>query len=321
MFRFFLLRLRSFPSLALFRRFLLVAAGAPPVAVGTTATNDTHPTVEKATATANEGKVGEGGWMDDYARAWAVAERQHKLLFIFFRRSPPRRPLRRVRETHPSRRGSTKEFRSRSASARRTRREIEDRGGRSTDFGPSGVRRNARAAGNRDRGFRPRRCRVLPARRKRFFPFLDGHAYSIEQVKVILDLPPGTLTQRTLIYAVRTHPEHPQSANGAFDATLRTEAESHSAYQARIGLQGHHFWESRFRRINGSLPAGCLASEVCAESWPGQGLLAAAIECVRCWRLSSGHWSAVREAQPVFGYDIQRGNNGIWYATGIFGRR
>ena len=31
---------------------------------------------------------------------------------------------------------------------------------------------------------------------------------------VILDLPPGTLTQRTLIYAVRTHPERPASADG-----------------------------------------------------------------------------------------------------------
>jgi len=51
------------------------------------------------------------------------------------------------------------------------------------------------------------------------------------------------------------------------------------------------------------------------------GLLAAAIECVRCWRLSSGHWGAVRESHPVYGYDMKRGDNGIWYATGIFGRR
>ena len=33
------------------------------------------------------------------------------------------------------------------------------------------------------------------------FPFLDDHVYSADEMKVILDLPPGTLTQRTLIYA------------------------------------------------------------------------------------------------------------------------
>ena len=63
-----------------------------------------------------------------------------------------------------------------------------------------------------------------------------------------------------------------------------------------------------------------MASEECAESWPGQGLLESAIECVRCWRLSSGHWAAVRAEHRCYGYDIKRGNNGIWYATGIFGR-
>jgi hypothetical protein len=62
------------------------------------------------------------------------------------------------------------------------------------------------------------------------------------------------------------------------------------------------------------------ASEVCAESWPGENLVEAAVECVRCWRLSQGHWSAVRAAHRLFGYDMKRGSNGIWYATGIFGR-
>lgn len=152
------------------------------------------------------------------------------------------------------------------------------------------------------------------------FPFLEGQIYRVEQMKAILDLPPGTLTQRTLIYAVRTHPERPASANGRFDPVLAAEAESHSEYQARILRQGHHFWESRFHRINARLPAGCLAFEVCAESWPGQGLLQGAIECVRCWRLSAGHWRSVSSPCTVYGYDMKRGANGVWYATGIFGR-
>ena len=153
------------------------------------------------------------------------------------------------------------------------------------------------------------------------FPFIKGRPYNTRQMQVILTLPEGTLTQRTLIFAVRTHPERPASTDGPRDAYLATEAEKHSDHQARIRRQGHHQWSSRFRRINRRLGVGVLASEVCAESWPGDGLVEAAIECVRSWRRSSGHWRAVRAKNNAWGYDMKRGSNGIWYATGIFGRR
>ncbi len=153
------------------------------------------------------------------------------------------------------------------------------------------------------------------------FPITDRLAYTPEQMAVILDLPPGTLTQRTLIYAVRIHPEKPASTTGQLSADLLNEAESHSQHQADIRLQGHHQWGSRFQRIISRLPGGGTAREVCAESWPGENLVEAAIECVRCWRLSDGHWSAVRAPNRFFGYDMKRGSNGVWYATGIFGIR
>jgi hypothetical protein len=152
------------------------------------------------------------------------------------------------------------------------------------------------------------------------YPF-DGKPISKRELTVLLDLPPGSLTQRTLIYAVRTHPESPRSTSGEFLAYLASEAESHSVYQASLMNQGHHHWEQRFHRINGELPGSLIAKEVCAESWPGQTLLVAARDCVHSWRQSPGHWSAVREAHPVFGYDMKRGRNGIWYATGIFADR
>jgi hypothetical protein len=151
------------------------------------------------------------------------------------------------------------------------------------------------------------------------FPVNERLWYTPQQVQVILDLPPGTLTQRTLIYAVRTHPEAPASAVGKPDSRLLSEAASHSDHQASIRVQGHHQWGARFPRISAML--GCSAREVCAESWPGQNLVEAAIECVRCWRLSHGHWSAVRSHNQGFGYDMKLGANGVWYATGIFGLR
>ncbi|MEN6558508.1 MAG: thioredoxin family protein [Thermoguttaceae bacterium] len=154
------------------------------------------------------------------------------------------------------------------------------------------------------------------------FPITDRLQYTPEQMAIILDLPPGTLTQRTLIYAVRIHPDHPASVTtGLLNSDLLEEASEHAQYQADLGVQGHQYWESRFQRIISRLPGGGTAREVCAESWPGENLVEAAIECVRCWRLSDGHWSAVSAPNRFFGYDMKRGRNGVWYATGIFGLR
>jgi len=141
------------------------------------------------------------------------------------------------------------------------------------------------------------------------------------QLAALLDLPDGSLTQRTLIWAVRTHPESPQSASCEASPLLMHEAASHAAYQASLGTGGHHQWDERFHRINQRLPDGLLAQEICAESWPGQPLVAAAEECVHSWRQSRGHWDAVRTLHPLFGYDMRRSAGGIWFAAGIFGRK
>jgi hypothetical protein len=152
------------------------------------------------------------------------------------------------------------------------------------------------------------------------YPFAK-QAITADQLITLLELPRGTLTQRTLIFAVRTHAERPASAASRFSPLLAGESESHSAHQARITVQGHHNWDSRFHSINARLPRGLVAQEVCAESWPGQNLLDAAVECVHSWRQSPGHWSAVSRQSEYFAYDMKRGRNGIWYATGIFARR
>lgn len=153
------------------------------------------------------------------------------------------------------------------------------------------------------------------------FPFTPGKYYRKEALSIILDLPPGTLTQRTMIYAVRIHPEGPASTQGQFHSVLAEEAKSHAYYQASIQVQGHQSWDARFQRINSKLPTGVLVQEVVAESWPNENLVEACVDCVDSWRQSPGHWGAVRSRHPLFGYDIKRGRNGIWYATGIFGRR
>lgn len=152
------------------------------------------------------------------------------------------------------------------------------------------------------------------------YNFRGPQGRTVDQMQAILTLPPGSLTQRTLIYAVRTHPEKPRSTTGIFRRLLAFESFRHSRHQASIQLQGHHQWDSRFQQIKSQLPGNLVPTEVCAESWPGQRLEDAAIECVRSWRFSSGHWSAVSDHNVYYGYDMKLGRNGIWYATGIFAR-
>jgi hypothetical protein len=152
------------------------------------------------------------------------------------------------------------------------------------------------------------------------FPSGCGRPLDLHKTHVVLDLPSGSLTQRTLIYAVRMHPEGPRSTQGTCCPMLASEAMNHSNYQASIRLQGHHRWEQRFHSISARLGGGLHAQEVCAESWPGQNLVEAAEELVHSWRQSSGHWSAVSASQVRYGYDMKLGSNGVWYGTGIFGQ-
>lgn len=151
---------------------------------------------------------------------------------------------------------------------------------------------------------------ILPRTPGKYYRFSTAH------LDELAALPEGSLTQRSLILAVRIHPENPQSTYGSCDPALCAEAASHSAHQARIRRQGHHGWNERSQRIAGRL--GGSASEVCAESWENQDLLDSCVDCVASWRQSPGHWNAVRSPQAAYGYDIRRGGNGIWYATGVF---
>ncbi len=259
-------------------------------------------------------------WHTDYAQAMAEAERQNKMLLIYFYDAEGAGPCRRFKaETldDPRLKSKLQEY---VCVELPLAAKIKVHGKDVVLLEHEAFGEMLRRPGIAIVDFRatkePQRGAVVSE-----FPITEKLWYTPEQMAVILELPSGTLTQRTLIYAVRTHPDKPASTEGELLPDLLEEAQSHSEYQAAIRLQGHHFWDGRFRRIVARLPGGLSAREVCAESWPGENLVEAAVECVRCWRLSDGHWGAVRARHRFFGYDMKRGQNGVWYATGIFGGR
>jgi hypothetical protein len=148
--------------------------------------------------------------------------------------------------------------------------------------------------------------------------------YGVAQVRTILDLPPkATLTQRSMMYAVCVHPEQPRSVHGHCHPAFLGHAQRHSARQAEMRHQHHADIIAASSHLQGEVGEAIGgASEVVAESWGrvvgGENVLEAAFSCVDAWRHSSGHWGAVSRAHRYFGYDIARGANDTWYATGIF---
>ncbi|MDR1480024.1 MAG: CAP domain-containing protein [Planctomycetaceae bacterium] len=147
-------------------------------------------------------------------------------------------------------------------------------------------------------------------------PFINFTAPNQFQTTTFLTIPSCKLTQRTLTYAVKIHPDRPLSADGEIDQTLMTEATDHAAYQAKNRVLGHQNFSARSSRVRAILGEGI--SEVCAQSGLYNGHFEAALACVRGWRGSPAHWRSVRAKQKYFAYDMVQSSNGLWYATGLF---
>ncbi|HVW00836.1 MAG TPA: thioredoxin family protein [Planctomycetaceae bacterium] len=147
-------------------------------------------------------------------------------------------------------------------------------------------------------------------------PFTQGQHYTLNPVKVILGLPRATITQRALVYAVRMHPEAPQSTRGIGHPYMFAQANEHSKLMAQYGSVGHHDWGNRSARVASVVGGGPV--EVAGTSWNSSSLNDAARECIEQWRGSGVHWGMVAAPQGKYGYDMVQAPGGAWYATGIF---
>jgi hypothetical protein len=148
--------------------------------------------------------------------------------------------------------------------------------------------------------------------------------YGVNEIAAILDLPrDATLSQRSMIYAVSVHPERPRSILGLAHPGLLGHTQRHSLRQAAMNNQHHANIIAAAQQITAETGTPINnQSEVVAESWGnfvgGENVLEACFSCVDAWRHSPGHWSAVAGEHRYYGYDIAKGANGTWYATGFF---
>jgi len=249
-------------------------------------------------------------WHDDYTHAYSVAAEAKKLLLVNFVPTEPAEVQSQVEDyiaTHPEvqrQLAACVLVRVPSGSDLHAHRAFAELGG-SAGFVVVDLAHEDK----------PYTGRVVSA-----FPFASGKYYRWRPayLPAMLVLPAGTLTQRTMVWAVRSHADHPESTDGEVSEVLLEAAGSHSAYQARIGVQGHHQFSTRSSQLRGQLGTGGTMSEVVAQSWSNQSMIDSCIDAVKSWRHSSGHWGQVRRRHTFYGYDIRLGRNGTWYATGIF---
>lgn len=112
-----------------------------------------------------------------------------------------------------------------------------------------------------------------------------------------------------------------ESVRGQLDPELVQMASRYAERMARQQRQdGHAGWTERFHYLTRPGGGGRSASEITAESWGhlGESLDAHARSCVESWLQSPGHRAEMMGAHERYGYAMARGENGVYYAVGIF---
>lgn len=146
-------------------------------------------------------------------------------------------------------------------------------------------------------------------------PFSSNTLNNLGTVRIVLELPRGTITQRTLTYVLRTHPEQPASVWGKGDLILFEQCRIAAQLMANYNSVGHHDWGNRSAFVGGQF--GVSPMEV-ASIGGGATLFEAAQSAVNVWRGSGVHWGMMITPNRFFGYDMVQAPNGTWYANGIF---
>jgi hypothetical protein len=152
---------------------------------------------------------------------------------------------------------------------------------------------------------------------------------SSQNVIELLNLPPGTITQRTFVWAIRTHRAGPQSTDTS------TADPSMMNYAARYAsLMVNKSMGSGRPHLNGSMwvmPAqqhGFMhypGTEILSTTWPNQplGIVEGAEALVDTWHDAyggrrTGHWGACANPCSSYGYDMAYDHeNSMWYGIGI----
>ena len=171
----------------------------------------------------------------------------------------------------------------------------------------------------------PQRRALLRICRGAACPFTPGKYYHFEpeHVATLLDLPAGGITATddglSRFESTPSGPPARQAYAPTPCCTMRPKSNpaTKRRFRSRGTINGKADFAGLSRGCSGAATPGTPV-EVVAESWPDENLIDSCVDCVDSWHHSPDHWSQVHIQHVGYGYDIKRGANGIWYATGIF---
>lgn len=148
-------------------------------------------------------------------------------------------------------------------------------------------------------------------------PLMSHRSESAGTLRVLLTLPPGSVTQRAMIYAMRIHHSRPLGAShGAFSGYVGYLANHHSILMTSYGV-GHHDWGNRANQVQAA--TGRSPTEVAAATGNSY-LLDAAYQLITQWQNSPTHWGMMSPPASVYALDMVQSPSGGWFGTGIFAR-
>ncbi len=134
-------------------------------------------------------------------------------------------------------------------------------------------------------------------------PFTEGRHMTSESTKLVLELPRGTITQRSLIYAARLNPYQPAGVKGKATNKLLDFAAGHCGTMCS--------WSSMHHSSYGG-------AEIVANLGSGKTIVDTAKAAIAMWQGSPPHWGILTRQYRNFGLDMKRSASGHWYATGVF---
>lgn len=156
------------------------------------------------------------------------------------------------------------------------------------------------------------------------FPILGGFSgvggdylahyrpWRVNQFREALALPAQSIKVRSLIFAVRIHPDRYKSTIGSPFPLAVEIACDQSRRQSRMNNVTHS--GSRFGEL---AQFGGSASEIAAPTY-SNNITAASLEAVAGWSGSPPHLRDMRAAHKKYGYCLDKTENGRWFATGDF---
>ncbi|MBS0265371.1 MAG: CAP domain-containing protein [Planctomycetes bacterium] len=262
-------------------------------------------------------KIGDFEWHTDYTTAYREAEREKKMLFIFFRDDAHPRTA----NSYESQVLASKEL---AGDLKKVVRVVLPLSTRRPQRDPSETERTLITHDSFKHMHGREGIAMIDLTDPKSehqgqvvsaHPFSSGYHTTVHGTKLVLSLPKGSITQRALIFAVRQHPASPLStASGQCHGYLCKAARDSSQLMASYGSVGHHDWGTRQGDI--AARTGRSAMEVAAMSG-NPSLLAAAAEIVEQWYGSPSHWGILSTPATFFGFDLVRDGAGNWWGTGI----